>query len=145
MELLCSCHGVPEPEILLSLLGNLSCKPCWSQGTGGGSTMSLRVWRGCHQGGELAIGIACDRSPIWNQWPEHTRTAHHHHLDKALDQANTLTHKFKQTDSSFLNMLLNDFVVIANLHPVIYQDGSRGVAHPLHIPFPDALYFKQSP
>ncbi len=32
------------------------------------------------------------------------------------------SHGFKQTDSSFLNMLLNDFVVITNLHPMIYQN-----------------------
>jgi len=36
--------------------------------------MSLRVWRGCHRGEDLAIGIACDRPTPWNRWPEHTHT-----------------------------------------------------------------------
>ena len=45
-----------------------------SQGTGGGSTMSLRVWKGCHRGEDLAIGIACDRPTPWNRRPEHTHT-----------------------------------------------------------------------
>ena len=36
-------------------------------------------------------------------------------------------HGFKQTESSFLNMLLNDFAVITNLHPAAYHynEGDR--------------------
>ena len=32
------------------------------------------------------------------------------------------SHGFKQTESSFLNMLLNDFAVITNLHPAAYHN-----------------------
>ena len=32
------------------------------------------------------------------------------------------SHGFKQTDSSLLNLLLNDFTVITNLHPVIHHN-----------------------
>ena len=36
--------------------------------------MSLRVWKGCHRGEDLAIGIACDRPTPWNRRPENTHT-----------------------------------------------------------------------
>ena len=33
-----------------------------------------KVWTGCHRGGPLAIGIACDSRPSRNRWLKHTHT-----------------------------------------------------------------------